>query len=1515
MRIVEVEAKNFRIPHFRFIPPDSNLIILNGPNGSGKTTVLESVSWVFTGRLSTFEGSLSGRMRDSDITKFLTANYPVTVRVILEDRAGRQVDIRRERRKLEKEETDRKKKAVLVDMLYVNGIAADEKTFAEQVNSLLDVDLAIFPSSHYLSQNMLFDSLATDPSLRAEVISKILNTDWLADLRRSLTESLEGFRENRTKLSSELSKIIGEIDDLHLNRDWSHFQSLSEEYSLDGLRLRDPSLPSFSDLEDRIHELLSLLGSLPAELSEKCRDEIVYVDLREKFEDLPSHLGKVMYLISEAAGNESQRVSSMDAVVRDLLNDLSFLQSGEENRWKNEVNTLSDCLDVVLGKIRGTLEEMDDLEKRSVDLNLVTGRLDDLRRELRILENSAGDVESAWSKLDKGRKKIADLRSLLKENLALKNNLGTFIDTLAPLLARKTRLEQDLGEKRVYSREQTLSDLLGTVDEIQITLEKNSMTLQSISHAPSIRDRIREDDDVVDLVSRLLTELESVVPGVAMNSQSERLGLLEKQILEDENLIGEITREERECLAISGLIGELDEEIVALRGRKEKIEIQLEELGKKKEEYDRLQNDLHSKVDEWGNLDSLNRKLRDIRSKLVHSRDRFTELVLEMNCIESKIVSLPPLLVRWADLREGVPSHAGQGVGGSLVDADEDEMVILPSELMKLDLMDAHLEKFELSGINSELSASLAQYHELETLFKEKQNLMSILCEKREIRTQRMKQISFFLFFSSVLIGTLFIWTDMPVAIIYFILAVISSVFISNKKVTNRICDLVFVRDVSALRHLSKSLYELGKEKELMEAKLNALKGFGPKKSELRNLISSYREQLELEEQIEQRMATVSILDEKIKKLKFDEVLEVYNSLVFEKFHLTRSSEEIAARKRTEESKLNEKRNRVTFRSGDLREHVDQKKREKDSLKVEISLHHELSSKKGRLRRSAEILSQFRELESKQKEIEDLKGKIRVLMDSLLPPVMAEIKDGRVPPELLPPEWVGQEDREDFAGILEVQDQFSKKLGTYIGSLEKKIQDEGKVKTDLETHMSRLMELHDAIRRLDPENAKREKVILKEKMEILSQTYISLSEERSAIEKHLLSSQSELNNVMMRAEKARKSLIDFHSRNGMPLSEIRDLGPESLLERKTSLKKRLHLLEQAAEKVRSIQDDATKLVNLLKISESIKRKLKENEGWLKDLEYQQMKTESKIRHFRELESAILFLVNSVEGFNSDFENNLLTSLKESFFENFRALGGHPTFDFLSLELDIKRRKPFFEVKAGFGKDYCASVQHIMSCGQQVTVLLSLFFAMIQHSRMTSSRHLNWISLDEPNQYLDERRCHYLGDFLRSFIHRDPHLQIWIATSAPHSFWDGSEMPEMAIVNIPEEIQTDSRSNRYGKFIRKPAVSLSPSRKMSIETANVFSESKDFEEEIRVEIRKMLEEPADEDFFSDLLPDSIPEKVDSSSIIVLQGEHVRKCTICGTHFHSITYSSVCPKTECLRHYRSAMFGGDLTSTIN
>ncbi|MDH5646508.1 MAG: hypothetical protein OEZ01_10895, partial [Candidatus Heimdallarchaeota archaeon] len=189
----------------------------------------------------------------------------------------------------------------------------------------------------------------------------------------------------------------------------------------------------------------------------------------------------------------------------------------------------------------------------------------------------------------------------------------------------------------------------------------------------------------------------------------------------------------------------------------------------------------------------------------------------------------------------------------------------------------------------------------------------------------------------------------------------------------------------------------------------------------------------------------------------------------------------------------------------------------------------------------------------------------------------------------------------------------------------------------------------------------------------------------------------------------------------------------------------LDILRSYFDKLELIQDRWSKNKKLIETTEN----------QLYDIKYQ-------LEGIHEFENLLKDSYKGLQKATEKITNDTINNIKQSVKNHFLELGGHDSLEYLDLNIRYLRGKLKVEIVVGTNKSNSGAPKALFSNGEQVSLVLSLFFAVT--SQLLENSKFKWIGLDEPTQYLDSDRKKNFIHFLNSYSDNNPSTQMLITTA-------------------------------------------------------------------------------------------------------------------------------------------------------
>lgn len=524
MMIHSVRLRNFISHNDTFVEFPQGLTVLVGDNGSGKTSILDAVTFALFKE--------HGRGRDENLINRAASNAMVQVTF---SSGGRTYEVtwRLGRGK--------RAQATLRDLTSGSTLLVDagEKTVLPEIERILGIPREVFMSAAYVRQGEMARLLEARPAERKEVISRLLGIEDLENLWEELRAPIRLLEEKAAELRREAERA-GEID------------KRLKEINAEAARARERvnSLePEIRGLEEKRSELESRLQAMEED--------------KRRIEGLKEAVAKLDSLIASRRGELESYERSL-ALVREAERRALELKRAEEemSRLRGEVEELRRRI----SELEAMRSRRDILERRIAEISReVTSHKSLIEGWMKKVERASGRRPERLEELPDALQGLLDERRGVVEELerrirGLGEEIGEAQGVMKTARERIEELERGRAVCPLCRRPMTEEHRLKVLEEIRVELEEHEKRARALEIE---REELRLD---LESARAVLDELSAIDPR-GVEEAISRLGELE----------GERERVESELRGMEApseleqLKKALEEEMSALRRAEEEV--------------------------------------------------------------------------------------------------------------------------------------------------------------------------------------------------------------------------------------------------------------------------------------------------------------------------------------------------------------------------------------------------------------------------------------------------------------------------------------------------------------------------------------------------------------------------------------------------------------------------------------------------------------------------------------------------------------------------------------------------------------------------------------------------------------------------------------------------------------------------------------------------------------------------------------------------------------------------------
>lgn len=540
---------------------DGNPVVFFGPNGVGKSSIMQAIEWgLFGGLISAVVGPAEFRKEDAIVNSFHPQKKAI-VEIILQGEKGKKIKVVRER-KLGRSTTAGKTdlRVEIDDAEY-----SDDEAQLE-LNKLLRMTPTEFYASTYLHQEAIRDLIVGDPLLRSEVIDKLLGLHFVRELidylplkhvakeAKTVEQEIEDIKERKMQEVVISRKRLAELEA-------EMKKSSIEEVDLDPTSLTKHT----QQASDMINEIAKKMKTKIKEFEEPTRDLKSSEKTLEQMKESVEKLEKVWGTLYKESVNRTSNLKAMKQSYDEAMKEVASLETKDPKDLLMRKTEISEQISKMEGKLNERISARKFLQDESMIVHRLYSNLDEARNRLEEIKKEFGDETDLKENVKNLQSQIDDRKGTIKREEALGSLLVSGLDYLKSTLPKNCPLcKSDIAYQNVVSiLEKEISERQSA--KIVLRLQKE---------LEELKQKKAEIENALDNFQKFQGELEQ--------TQSKIDG--EKQKLEQSGF--EPTEDLREYVAselekINSQISDIDEEIRKLKSEATQVNLKLEDLQKK----------------------------------------------------------------------------------------------------------------------------------------------------------------------------------------------------------------------------------------------------------------------------------------------------------------------------------------------------------------------------------------------------------------------------------------------------------------------------------------------------------------------------------------------------------------------------------------------------------------------------------------------------------------------------------------------------------------------------------------------------------------------------------------------------------------------------------------------------------------------------------------------------------------------------------------------------------------------
>lgn len=562
LRVQSISIEGFRgVNKKTLMNFDKKSAILFGPNGVGKTSILQALEWCFFGGLiSAIVGPPEFKKEDAIVNSFHPQKR-ATVEVVLEDEENQRIKVTRERKRGRSSTSG---KTILE--VEIEGAQHSGEEAQIELNKWLRTTPTEFYASIHLHQEAIRDLLVGDPLVRSEMIDKLLGLHFVRELieyiplkyvakeAKAIEEEIKDIQTRKMQEVAISKKRLAELE-IELEKTGIGATSLNVS-SL--MKLAEDTIVKISDIEQKIEARVKVI--------EKPQPDTK--SLEETLGELKKAIGKLEGVWTTAykeVVNEASSVKSLKQDYEDALKEIASFEIKDPQEFVDKKSKIDAQISAVRKELDFKISTRSFLQDEVTLVQRLLSNVKGLELDIKKIEQDFGDEAKIGASVNKLQSQIEERRARIKREKALNSILISGLDYLKSTSTNNCPLCRSEIEyaKVIATLQKEIDQREGARLLRQIQKELEELT----------KEKPKFENALLNF-RRLKGELERARSLVDQENEK----LKEKGLKPTEDLISYIDSELKET---NNKISNLDEQIRQLKAEATEIELRADDLKRK----------------------------------------------------------------------------------------------------------------------------------------------------------------------------------------------------------------------------------------------------------------------------------------------------------------------------------------------------------------------------------------------------------------------------------------------------------------------------------------------------------------------------------------------------------------------------------------------------------------------------------------------------------------------------------------------------------------------------------------------------------------------------------------------------------------------------------------------------------------------------------------------------------------------------------------------------------------------
>lgn len=537
MIIETLELENFKSYKNSTIKFKQGISLILGENGSGKSSILEAISFVLFGKLNTnLDDAIRKPISEDDEVKQMSVTLTFK-------HQGKKYRIKRQRKN--------KTTVILHDISGEKPFTMSKTTESvnNDIKNILNIDYDAFQNAVYIKQGEITKLTDSKPAEKKKLISKLLNIESLEKAYDNIREVILTYENKKTYNQGKLQSYDEKLDEK------KQTQQKIEQLQKEKEELKKQLKQTIKELEDYQKEK-------QLQQSQKSEYQLITNEIENKqkeYQRLNNEINNIKTSLEEIESDEKQ-IKQIETKIQQLP---ELIQAKDAHEKSNTI--------------------------QYTKLNPINQRINEINKHKQTLTNTKEDYEK-YNKLINTEKQLQTTRDKLNEDVNQNTIIKTQIENIKQIYEKRGEELKECTKQAVNIFHIGFKSMLEIKEHIQKQRKLQEDKIDTLNKQKQQNNsKIETNKNMIQSTNKSLEDLINTTDTCPI-CQSEITH--KKHVQLEEQYKNKIQQYKQENLILTKEIQEIDINLVQLqKSYDELFKINVDSIDEKQEEYNNLKSE------------------------------------------------------------------------------------------------------------------------------------------------------------------------------------------------------------------------------------------------------------------------------------------------------------------------------------------------------------------------------------------------------------------------------------------------------------------------------------------------------------------------------------------------------------------------------------------------------------------------------------------------------------------------------------------------------------------------------------------------------------------------------------------------------------------------------------------------------------------------------------------------------------------------------------------------------------